>query len=240
MDLFNLLQSLEKFLFEIALWFYLVPKMFLKVLLQPAWAYNYVSEEMQKKETERYDHYLSPLIFFVLVSVVPWLFIVFNYKELLRQIVNTSIPLLDNLEYAVLILALLNLANPLWFSILIQKAKKELVGRKSIERIFHIQCLYFAIANFFLFIAVNLYLAQMAVFQVALFGIFLPALLWLVYAQWYLLSHELNLRSGHALRLAVQYLVWAFFSDLRDRGTDPFCTLPQPCKVRDENHCFGC
>lgn len=211
MDLFNLLQSLEKFLFEIALWFYLVPKMFLRVLLQPAWAYNYVSEEMQKKESERYDHYLSPLIFFVLVSVVPWLFIVFNYKELLRQIVNTSIPLLDNLEYAVLILALLNLANPLWFSILIQKAKKELVGRKSIERIFHIQCLYFAIANFFLFIAVNLYLAQMVIFQVALFGIFLPALLWLVYAQWYLLSHELNLRSGHALRLAVQYLVWAFF-----------------------------
>lgn len=211
MDLFNLLQSLEKFLFEVALWFYLVPKMFLKVLFQPSWADNYVSEEIQKKESERYDHYLSPLIFFVLISVIPWLFIVFNYKILISSIVNTSVPILDNLEYAVLILALLNLANPLWFSILIQRAKKEAVGRKSIERIFHIQCLYFAIANFFLFIAVNLYLAQMVNFPVALFGIFLPALLWLIYAQWYLLSHELNVRSGQALRLAVQYLVWAFF-----------------------------
>jgi hypothetical protein len=71
MDILTLLRSLEGAIYELGAWIMLIPKTFLRFTFHPAWAITYVNEEWQKKPEDRFDEYLSPLLLWIFVGVVP-------------------------------------------------------------------------------------------------------------------------------------------------------------------------
>jgi len=56
-----------------ALWVLLLPKTLAKVLHRPVWVLDYTTAEFAKPEADRFDDYLSPVSFWLLVAVGPYL-----------------------------------------------------------------------------------------------------------------------------------------------------------------------
>src|SRR5215510_6159742 len=73
MDPQKLLKSLEGAVFEIALWVLRLPKTFLQILRRPVWVFDYTTAELAKPEADRFDDYLSPVAFWLLIAVGPYL-----------------------------------------------------------------------------------------------------------------------------------------------------------------------
>jgi len=69
----KLVKSLEGAVFELALWVLLLPKTLLRVLRHPVWVLDYTTAEFLKPEAERFDDYVSPVSFWLLVAVGPYL-----------------------------------------------------------------------------------------------------------------------------------------------------------------------
>ncbi len=70
MDFLKLIRGVEDFLFETMVWLILWPKTFVKVVTSPGWTNSFVDSELQRSDEERFDQFLSPLLFFIL-SIVP-------------------------------------------------------------------------------------------------------------------------------------------------------------------------
>ena len=64
----NILEGLEKLVFEVLTWVLLVPKTLIKILWDPDWVSVYVEEELSKKE-ERFTDYMSPFLLLVLITI---------------------------------------------------------------------------------------------------------------------------------------------------------------------------
>ena len=71
MNLSDILKTTEDLLYQIILWMLLIPKTLYKVIRQPAWVSEYVENELIKPVDDRFDAFMSPLLFFVLVAVLP-------------------------------------------------------------------------------------------------------------------------------------------------------------------------
>jgi len=70
----NLLESLEKLVFEILMWLVFIPKTLFKILRNPNWVPGYIEDEFKKKDG-RFSEYVSPLILLSLLFLLPfWLF----------------------------------------------------------------------------------------------------------------------------------------------------------------------
>ena len=75
MDLIKLLKSVDDFIYEIALWVLFVPRTFFKILFRPRWVCTYVEAELQKDKQARFQEYLSPILYWALVGLVPYFFV---------------------------------------------------------------------------------------------------------------------------------------------------------------------
>src|SRR5262249_2794845 len=73
LDPLQLLKSLEAAVFEVALWVLLLPKTLLRILRRPVWVLDYTTAEFAKPEAGRFDDYLSPVSFWLLLAVGPYL-----------------------------------------------------------------------------------------------------------------------------------------------------------------------
>jgi hypothetical protein len=69
----KLLKTLEGAVFEVALWVLLLPKTLWQVLRHPVWVLDYTAAEFAKPEAERFDDYLSPVSFWLLIAVASYL-----------------------------------------------------------------------------------------------------------------------------------------------------------------------
>src|SRR5215216_988007 len=70
-------EDFEKIIYKILLWFILIPKTIVKIITNPSWAPKYVSDEIQQTGDKRFDEYMSPLLLFLIVILVPILGISF-------------------------------------------------------------------------------------------------------------------------------------------------------------------
>jgi hypothetical protein len=70
-------EDFEKIIYKILLWFILIPKTIIKIIINPSWATKYVSDELQQTGDKRFDEYMSPLLLFLLVILIPILGISF-------------------------------------------------------------------------------------------------------------------------------------------------------------------
>ncbi len=159
MNLIRILQSVEELLYELALWIVLIPKTFVKVVFQPGWAQSYITAEFDKEPGERFDEYVSPMLFWAIVCVIPYLITVDTFSILFLKSGHiqkfASLPL----EAKFLSIAVFLICEPLGVSIGILKAIKKSIGRKSMRRIFSTQCLCFSPAYLFLLPFVTIELA---------------------------------------------------------------------------------
>jgi hypothetical protein len=71
MDIAKLLQALEEMIFEVACLAVLLPKTFFFLALFPARVHRYVSEELAKKNEDRFDGFAPPLILWVACGILP-------------------------------------------------------------------------------------------------------------------------------------------------------------------------
>lgn len=83
MSQFKILQSLEEAIFEIMSWIMLLPKTLFEVIFKPRKAIAYVKSEWNKEKSEaRFDEFLSPIFFWILVAVLPLTYTFLTEKEL--------------------------------------------------------------------------------------------------------------------------------------------------------------
>ena len=71
MDFGKLFESIEDAVYEVMVWILLLPKTFFRVMFQPKWAMQYALDEWKKEPDERFDEYLSPVMLWLLVAVIP-------------------------------------------------------------------------------------------------------------------------------------------------------------------------
>jgi len=145
-DLLKLFRSIEELLYELALWLILLPKTLIKVVISPRWAYTYIVAEWEKDIADRFDEYMSPFFFWLMVGVIPYLLDMQWISRRLADAQGTP-PERSNL----LRVACLFLGGPLGFALSIQKARGTRIGRKSLKRSFYTQCLCFGPLNLFVF-----------------------------------------------------------------------------------------
>lgn len=150
MDFIKLIRSVEEFVYEICLWFLQVPKTFLKVIFKPKWVIPYVKEQLVKEEKKQFEEYLSPILFWVLIVVIPT-FIVLKAlsdgigpeNEIFKEILGES------LQTKILVVATLLVVSPLTFAVGIHKRQKKTISRDSLKENFYIQVYVFAPLQFF-------------------------------------------------------------------------------------------
>ena len=82
MSQFKILQALEDVIFEIMAWIMLLPKTLFQVIFAPTRAIKYVNEEWEKKLEDRFDEFLSPIFFWILVAVLPLTYALLSGKEI--------------------------------------------------------------------------------------------------------------------------------------------------------------
>ena len=217
MDPQKLLKSLEGAVFEIALWVLLLPKTLVQVLRRPVWVLDYTTAEFAKPEADRFDDYLSPVSFWLLVAVGPYLW---AGSAIRRHFaagdtstdVMTHLPILDRY----LVSALLLVSAPLSVAVIFSLVRRHGIARRALLRHFAAQC----------------YLqspALLAVMPIVVGLLFVPhahvlahlrrstlvagfgglAVVWLVTAETRYLMRDLEVGARHALRIAVVGLALA-------------------------------
>lgn len=75
-SIFTIFLDIEKLIYKILLWVILVPKTIVRITLNPAWAPQYVKDELES-EGAPFDDYISPIILLLVVALIPAL--AFNF-----------------------------------------------------------------------------------------------------------------------------------------------------------------
>lgn len=68
--IFTVLQDIEKLIYKVLMWFILIPKTIVRIILHPKWAAKYVKSELKEGESH-FDEYVSPVILLLIVALLP-------------------------------------------------------------------------------------------------------------------------------------------------------------------------
>jgi len=144
MDFAKLFQSIEDAVYEVMVWILLLPKTLLRSMFQPKWAIKYVHNEWEKKPDERFDEYLSPVLLWLMVAVLP--------LSLFTILGNTDIQSLDDVGKAfkdgLLSQALYALIIPFTYIVWMEWVNKRPVKKSTLKRSFYMHCYALAPAQF--------------------------------------------------------------------------------------------
>lgn len=135
MDILKIIQSLQDFMYELVVWVLLLPKTIFNAVFRPSWMVGYVNAEWEKTTEERFDDYLSPALFLLVVAVVPNA--LFNWMG--RAVISSDFTAQlteDNLVASTLAVLTCLLFYLFWLQIL----SKRPVKRSMLKRLFFIQC----------------------------------------------------------------------------------------------------
>jgi len=142
MDPQKLLKTLEGAVFEVALWVLLLPKTLVRVLRQSGWVSEYTTREFAKPEAERWDDYMSPVAFWLVLAVGPYLWA----TSVVRHRYSPSgDPLGDVVSHLsipsrYLIAALALVATPLTVAVIFSLIRGHGVARRVLQPHFAAQC----------------------------------------------------------------------------------------------------
>jgi hypothetical protein len=218
-DILKLLQSIEELIYEVALWVVFIPKTFAKVVLRPGWCHSHVLAELNKDPKQRFDAYMSPVLFWIVVGIIPHLFVIDYLGDVQQSTVAQEVEWTQFLGFPwatrLLVIAIVALGGPVGFSLQILKEKNLAINRGSLRCPFYTQCLCFAPANFFLLPLVVVTLRfnhisgnwSTAVFAFSLF-VFVG---WLFYAQVCIIRAELNIGWSNAVPCCFLYAIRSLF-----------------------------
>jgi len=218
MDPQKLVKSLEGAVFELALWVLLLPKTLLKVLRHPVWVLAYTTGEFAKPEVDRFDDYVSPVSFWLLIAVGPYLWATSVIRHRHSPPGAASWDPLSHLPISsrYLITALLLVAAPLTVAVIFARIRGHSVARRVLQPHFAAQCYLQAPALLGVMpIVVGLLFGSHAavlehlrgsLFVTAFGGL---AVLWLLAAETRYLMRDLKTSALRALRIAAGGLALA-------------------------------
>jgi len=132
---FKILQALEDVIFEIMAWLMLLPKTLIQVIFAPVKAIKYVSAEWEKKPDERFDEFLSPIVFWIIVAVLPLTYTLLSEKELQQGGILT-IFLEDKIFLGAGIASLLLLVYVTWIELINNRPLR----KSALKKMFYVQC----------------------------------------------------------------------------------------------------
>jgi hypothetical protein len=207
----KLVKSLEGAVFELALWVLLLPKTLWQVLRRPVWVLDYTSAEFAKPEAERFDDYVSPVSFWLLIAVGPYLWATSVVRHRHSPTGAASGDALSHLPISsrYLITALLLVAAPLTLAVIFSRIRGHGLARRVLQPHFAAQCYLQAPALLGLMpIVVALLFAPHAEaldhFRGSLFvsGLGGLAVLWLLTAETRYLMRDLKTSARSAVSIA--------------------------------------
>jgi len=211
MDPRQLLKTLEGAVFEMALWVLLLPKTLVQVLRRPIWVLDYTTAEMAKPESERFDDYLSPVSFWLLVAVGPYLWATSTVRLHYSLPADTAGDAMSHLPIInrYMICALLLVAAPLTVAVIFSLIRGHGVTRRVLLPHFAAQCYLQSPALLAVMpIAVGLLfvprvdLVEHLRGSAVVVGIGSLAVLWLVMAETRYLMRDLKTSATRALGIA--------------------------------------
>lgn len=152
MNFYRLVHSIEELVYQFAIWLLLLPKTIIKIIRHPKWMQPYVEEELKKEHEHRFQEYLSPILFWVLISVVPTYYLGFDFfKGLLSEFELMEAENFDNLRAETVMagIAMFLITGPLTFSIFLEKMLGQPISYTSIRDTFYIQVYIFGPTQLF-------------------------------------------------------------------------------------------
>lgn len=135
MDILKIIQSLQDFMYELVVWVLLLPKTIFNAVIRPGWMVDYVNREWNKTADERFDEFLSPALFLLVVAVIPNTLFNWMGKEILTSDIAAQLTE-DNLVASTLSVLVCLLVYLFWLQLL----SKQPVRRSTLKRLFYIQC----------------------------------------------------------------------------------------------------
>jgi len=193
MDFVTLLHVLEDAVYEILVWILLLPKTLFQILFRPDWIHRYVTTEWDKEPEKRFTDYLSPVLFWLLIAVLPVSFgIASPAKEgEARGISGAFVE--SNLASTVFVM----LVYPLIYLVWMQRLRREPIEKISLKRLFYIQC-YCLTPSMTVLVLRNYFLVNTPYFDVfwyLVLGI-------LIFYEGFVFRAELKIRTAKAFLLA--------------------------------------
>jgi hypothetical protein len=207
MDIIKILQTLEEALYEVTTWLVLLPKTYFKVVIRPDWIQRYITIEWMKELPERFKNYLSPLLFWIFVVVLPYIFIFkipLSKTAFLRPLL-ASFPQDTNIIFTAIILLIM----PAVFSVMLLKVSGKPIDKETLKHVFYMQCYCCApfqaatIPSYIVSYLVDLKpdLPQGIVTFSSL--LFYVGIVWFIIAQTFIFKQELNKHWQKALGIVI-------------------------------------
>ena len=220
MDLIKLLESVDDFIYEIALWVLFVPRTFFKISFRPRWVCTYVEAELQKDKQARFQEYLSPILYWALVGLVPYFFVLGALSSVTESRVASEVGfrrlLALDWQNQFLVVSLFAVGGPLEFSRRTVRAQALVASRELLRKPFSAQCYCFGTAYLLLlpWVTISLrYDDKIPAGFVSVLSIIsgLVFCAWLVLAETLLLEELLGIAWLDALGFVLRCAVSAFF-----------------------------
>jgi hypothetical protein len=191
----KLIRSAEELVYDMFLWLILLPKTFFMVFFKPGWCSYYVENEAKKEPERRFEEYLSPVIFWILLSV-PTFFLLWRLMRYYYPADESAHALffLANLQDQSLFLVFTAflLAGPLGLTLSTHLFFREPIGRITDTSRFYLHCYFCGVFNSLLFgsTMIGIYITELgpSSFLIDLTGyaggVFIAALVaWLLHAE---------------------------------------------------------
>jgi len=183
--IFNkIIQALEEIIYHFILWIILLPKTFYKVLFFPKWIHCYVESELLKETDKQFNEYLSPILFWIITALLPFVIAFSRGEEIAKNILN-----LGQIDHIYTFFILILIVPILTFAVWVQIFKKLKFNRHELRLQIYTQ--FYAFAPFELFFTILLILSTRT--DPTLIGsiIFVFFICWYIY-QYVLMREILN------------------------------------------------
>jgi len=144
MDFGKLFQSIEDAVYEIMVWIMLLPKTLFRAMVRPRWAIQYVHEELSKKPEDRFDEFLSPVLLWLIVAVLP-----LTISTILKDgNVRTLNELIQALSSGLLSQALYAMITPFAYIVWMEWMSNQPIRKSTLKTSFYLHCYALAPAQF--------------------------------------------------------------------------------------------
>ena len=139
MNLVSIIRSIEELLVEVMFWFILIPKTLAKLISSPGWPSQYVAGELSRPADERFDDYVSPVIFWLVLAVVPYFWALTPFVRLVPA----------DVKQQMFLVALFLAVGPLGFATALLASQGKSVTGTALKPLFYGQCYCFTPAFLF-------------------------------------------------------------------------------------------
>ena len=195
---FKILQALEEVIFEVMTWIMLLPKTLIQIIFKPREIIQYVSGECESKKLEdQFDEFLSPIIFWIIVAVLP-----LTYALLSETDIQQGGFLVVFLENKIILGAGIASLPLLTYLTWVELVNDRPIRKSALRRMFFIQCYITSPAVLIITLIVRL-TTTLWVFQEYL----LVALVFVLFYETIVMKTELNVEWGKAIWRAIQPLL---------------------------------